>query len=211
MTLKHLRVNYTLDRLLEEDAGSHPLVLFDRWLAQAIDAGIADPNAMTLATVSPCGQPSARIVLLKDVQDGRFIFFSNYESRKGKELSAQPRACLLFFWAPLERQVRIEGEVSRIEAPDSDAYFNTRPLESRISTWASMQSQVIANRQDLEASFDACQARFAQTPPARPAYWGGYALTPLSMEFWQGRASRLHDRLRYLRQGEGWHRERLAP
>lgn len=211
MTLRHLRTDYTQGALLEAEAPADPLLLFDQWFAQALAAPVPEPNAMTLATVGTCGQPSARIVLLKAVRHGCFEFFTNYESRKGHELATQPRAALLFFWPALERQVRIEGEVTRVDATTSDEYFNVRPRASRIGAWASEQSQVIENRAVLEASYAQCEARFASSEPPRPPHWGGYALTPLMMEFWQGRASRLHDRLRYQKSGELWQRQRLAP
>ena len=211
MTLQHLRTDYTRGALLEAEAPADPLSLFDAWFAEALAAQVPEPNAMTLATVGACGQPSARIVLLKGVQAGRFEFYTNYDSRKAHELAAQPRAALLFFWAAFERQVRIEGEVTRVDAAASDAYFVQRPRASRIGAWASDQSQVIENRAVLEARYAECEARFGQTEPPRPPHWGGYALTPLIVEFWQGRASRLHDRLRYRKSGASWLRERLAP
>ncbi len=211
MSLQHLRTNYTRGALLENEAPTDPLTLFRTWFEEALAAQVPEPNAMTLATVGPNGQPAARIVLLKGLEQGRFEFFTNYDSRKGRELAAQPRASLLFFWATLERQVRIEGEVARLDAAASDAYFNARPRESRIGAWASAQSRVIANRSIIEAQYADYAARFAQVDPPRPSHWGGYALTPQSIEFWQGRASRLHDRLRYVRSDAHWQRERLAP
>lgn len=211
MSVHDLRTDYTRGALLEAQAPADPLQLFERWFAEAQAAQVPEPNAMTLATVDADGQPTARIVLLKGLEDGRFEFFTNYDSRKGRELATQPRSCLLFFWAQLERQVRIEGAVARLDAAASDAYFNMRPRVSRIGAWASPQSSAIQNRAALEARYAEFEARFAGTEPPRPPHWGGYALLPCAIEFWQGRASRLHDRLRYSIVGSTWRRERLAP
>lgn len=211
MSIQHLRTDYTRGALLEAEAPSDPLDLFQRWFAEAQAAQVPEPNAMTLATVDAAGQPTARIMLLKGVEDGRFVFFTNYDSRKGRDLAAQPRACLLFFWAALERQVRIEGAVDRIDAAASDAYFKVRPPASRVGAWASPQSAVIDSRAALEMRYAECESRFAGAEPPRPPYWGGYALAPAMIEFWQGRASRLHDRLRYSKTEQAWRQERLAP
>ncbi len=211
MSLQHLRTHYTRGALLESEAPADPLDLFRDWFDEALAAQVPEPNAMTLATVGASGQPSARIVLLKGLEADRFEFFTNYESRKGHELALQPHASLLFFWATLERQVRIEGEVARLDAAASDAYFDARPRESRIGAWASAQSSVIEDRAVIETQYAGYEARFAQANPPRPPHWGGYALTPQSIEFWQGRASRLHDRLRYFRSDTAWQRERLSP
>ena len=211
MSLANLRNDYTRGALLEAEAPADPLDLFQRWFAEAQAAQVPEPNAMTLATVDASGQPTARIMLLKGLEDGRFVFFSNYESRKGRELAAQPRACLLFFWAALERQVRIEGGVHRIDAAASAAYFSIRPRASRIGAWASPQSSVIDSRETLDRRYAECESRFAGTEPPCPSQWGGYALAPEQIEFWQGRASRLHDRLRYSKAESLWRRERLAP
>ncbi|MES2130646.1 MAG: pyridoxamine 5'-phosphate oxidase [Pseudomonadota bacterium] len=211
MTLAHLRTEYTLSCLLEEEAGPDPLALFERWLAQARSAGLRDANAMTLASVDGQGQPSLRVVLLKDVGEAGFDWYTNYESRKGRELAAQPRAALQFYWAALERQVSVEGPVVRLGADAADRYFAQRPLGSRIGALASQQSAPVADRAALEARYAAAAAA-AGDDPARPAHWGGLRLLPQRLEFWQGRASRLHDRLLYQREAGGhWLRTRLQP
>jgi pyridoxamine 5'-phosphate oxidase len=213
MSIRDLRTDYQRGALDEADAGSDPLALFARWFDEARGANVREANAMTLSTVDAQGQPTARIVLLKGVEAGRFVFFTNYQSRKASELAARPDACLLFFWAELERQVRIEGRVEKTTAAESDAYFAVRPLASRLGAWASPQSQVIAGRPELERRFAEAEARFADVPdgPPRPPHWGGYQLTPAAIEFWQGRSSRLHDRLLFRHDGSLWRRERLAP
>ena len=197
--------------LLESAAPNDPYVLFQRWYDDAIVAGLALPNAMTLATVGAAGRPAARTVLLKGIEDGGFVFYTNYESRKGAELAAHPYAALVFHWAPLERQVRVEGAVERVSEETSDAYFATRPLGSRHSAMASPQSKVIPDRAWLEAEAEAVARRYGEQIP-RPPHWGGYRVLADLIEFWQGRGDRLHDRLNYRRQRPGaWVRERLAP
>jgi len=200
--------------LSESDAERDPLRQFERWFDDAVRAKLPLPNAMTLATVTPQGAPSARIVLLKGVEDGGFVFYTNYRSRKARELTARPAACLVFQWSDLERQVRIDGAVQRVSAAASDAYYASRPLGARHSAWASSQSERVPSRAALEAAMHEVQARHGGTPP-RPAHWGGFRVVPHSLEFWQGRADRLHDRLLYTRNPKGspagWTIERLAP
>ncbi|CAM4217804.1 pyridoxamine 5'-phosphate oxidase [Bordetella tumbae] len=210
MSVSDLRQSYEKNVLLEETAAASPLEQFSQWFDQALQAKVPEPNAMTLATVDSTGQPSARTVLIKGFDARGFVFFTNYESRKGRDLLDNPRAALLFFWQPLERQVRIEGVIEKASAEESDAYFHSRPLGSRLGAWASEQSQPIT-RAELEAREQTFRERYGDQPP-RPPHWGGYRLVPTLFEFWQGRASRLHDRLRYLPDGQGsWVIDRLSP
>jgi pyridoxamine 5'-phosphate oxidase len=210
MDISQLRSDYKRGALDEEHASPDPFVQFGRWFDEAVAAKVNEPNAMTLATASAEGRPSARTVLLKGFDPAGFVFYTNYDSRKGKELAANPFASLLFFWPELERQVRIEGTVAQVAAAESDAYFDSRPLPSRIGAWASPQSQVISGKAWLLARATEMGIRHGLRP-SRPPHWGGYRVTPQSIEFWQGRPSRLHDRLRFRREDDRWQVERLAP
>lgn len=196
--------------LSEADAHADPLAQFERWMKDALAAELPLANAMTLATVSGSGAPDARIVLLKGVEDGAFVFYTNYDSRKGRQLAARPEACLVFLWASLERQVRIQGRVDKLAAAESERYFASRPLGARLSARASAQSVVVPGREALERAVADEIARYGDNPP-RPAHWGGYRVLPSRIEFWQGRENRLHDRLQYRRGASGWTLERLAP
>jgi pyridoxamine 5'-phosphate oxidase len=195
----------------ERDLDPDPLRQFERWFAEARDAGLAAPEAMTLATSTPAGRPSARMVLLKAADERGFGFHTNYESRKGGELAANPRAALLFWWQPLGRQVRVEGEVERVPEAESESYFRTRPLGSRLAAWASPQSRPLADRAELDRLYADAVARFPGDEVPLPPHWGGLRLVPDAYEFWQHGDDRLHDRVRYERGGDGWRRTRLAP
>ena len=208
--LAELRKSYERAELSEDASFGDPLQQFDKWLTEAISAEIPEPNAMTLATVAGDLRPSTRIVLIKGYDERGIVWYTNYDSRKGRELAVHPFAALQFHWVELERVVRIEGRVHRTSAEESDAYFATRPLDSRLGAWASPQSQVIESRAVLVANAARHSARFLLAPP-RPPHWGGYRLKPDTWEFWQGRRSRLHDRLRYRLVEGTWVRERLAP
>jgi pyridoxamine 5'-phosphate oxidase len=213
LNIADLRREYQRASLSETDVDPDPLRQFQSWLQEAITAQLAEPTAMTLATVDPQGAPSARIVLLKGVNSDGLLFFTNYESRKGAELSAHPAAVLLFHWIELERQVRIDGSVSKVAPDVSDAYFASRPRLARLGAWASPQSRVIPDRDWLERELAQVSERFAAHGDSvpRPPQWGGYRVAPAAIEFWQGRTSRLHDRIRYRRDAGTWRIERLAP
>lgn len=207
-----LRKDYRLAALDESEVEQHPVKQFEKWWEEAINGQLDEPNAMTLATSTPEGRPSARIVLLKSFDTDGFIFFTNYESRKGVEMAANPQVSLLFFWRELERQVRIDGIVSKTDAAISDEYYRTRPLGSRIGAIASPQSRVIPHRSFLEEQVNIIAAKYVLEEPARPQHWGGYIVKPTLVEFWQGRSNRLHDRVQYtLAEGGAWQIDRLAP
>ena len=209
--LSEMRENYLRGGLSEADAGDDPFRLFQIWFDAARAGSLPEPNAMTLATVGENGKPSARSVLLKGLDDRGFTFFTNYDSRKGRELAANPFAALVFLWQPLERQVRVEGIVEKVTARESDEYFVNRPLGSRLGAWASRQSDVIPHRDYLEAQHAALMAKYPNGNVPRPDFWGGYRVIPEIIEFWQGRPSRLHDRIQFRKSPTGWIRERLSP
>ncbi|WP_337868982.1 pyridoxamine 5'-phosphate oxidase [Meiothermus sp.] len=209
--LRDLRSDYTYGTLSEQEADPNPFRQLERWLAEALETHLYEPHGMTLSTVGLNGRPSSRMVLLRGLDERGLVFFSNYQSRKGRELEANPWACANFWWPPLERQVRVEGQVEKVEPELSDAYFASRPYDSQIGSAASPQSEVIASREALEQRIAELKARYPETVP-RPAHWGGYRLKPDTFEFWQGRPSRLHDRLVYRLQLDGkWNIDRLAP
>lgn len=206
-----LRRDYASRALSEEQADRDPIRQFTTWFEEAVAAQLLDVNAMTLATVSAAGDPAARIVLLKGFDESGFVFFTNYESAKGSQLAAHPRACLLFFWGELERQVRITGAIAKVSGVESEEYFHSRPFESQVGAWASAQSTPVAGRSELEARYAKLAAQYAGQVVPLPPFWGGYRVTPERIEFWQGRTSRLHDRLLYIRDGATWQRSRLSP
>lgn len=211
MSLADLRTDYRLASLAESDVDHNPVAQFGKWFAEAERAEVAEPNAMTLATATPDGVPSARIVLLKGLSDRGFVFYTDYRSRKGQELQANPHAALCFFWQPLQRQVRITGSIERVSREESRAYFDSRPVGSRIGASASVQSSVLVNRATLEATVAALEAEYGNGNVPLPDHWGGFCLLPNRFEFWQGRSSRLHDRIVYDHSENGWSLSRLSP
>ncbi|MBV9386471.1 MAG: pyridoxamine 5'-phosphate oxidase [Chroococcidiopsidaceae cyanobacterium CP_BM_ER_R8_30] len=212
LSVADIRKDYTLQGLSEADADPNPFQQFSKWFNQALQAQLPEPNAMTVATVTPDGKPRARMVLLKNFDTSGFVFYTNYKSQKGQELAGNPQAALVFWWAELERQVRIEGYVEKVSTQESDEYFHSRPKNSRLGAWVSNQSQVIENREVLEARLQELQAQYEHQDVPRPPHWGGFRVVPAVIEFWQGRPSRLHDRLQYVRVSEtDWVIERLSP
>jgi pyridoxamine 5'-phosphate oxidase len=211
MSIADIRKEYMRESLSEGDVELDPFLQFTRWWKEAVGSDITEVNAMTLATCNKEGMPSARTVLLKDYDKSGFVFFSNYESRKAKDIDENPQASLLFFWKELERQVRIEGRIEKVDATESDSYFHSRPEGSRIGAWASPQSRVVRSRDVIEEDVRRYQAAFEQAPIPRPPHWGGYRVIPVHIEFWQGRPSRLHDRILYSIEADSWKISRLAP
>jgi pyridoxamine 5'-phosphate oxidase len=211
INIEAIRTDYRLLELDEKQVDKNPLVQFSTWFEQAIQANLEEVNAMTLATVGANGTPNARIVLLKDLEDNGFIFYTNYESNKGRELAANPNASLVFFWPALQRQVRINGLVEKVSTETAENYFQSRPIGSQFGAWASPQSQVIIDRKVLEQNLQSVVEKYKDQTIPKPPHWGGYKVIPTLIEFWQGRASRLHDRILYTKVGEKWKIERLAP
>ncbi|MFN7138527.1 MAG: pyridoxamine 5'-phosphate oxidase [Limisphaerales bacterium] len=212
MTLTEFRREYTLSGLRRKDLSTDPLQQFQKWFEEAVQAQVPEPTAMTLATADKTGQPSARTVLLKSFDDRGFIFCTNYRSQKGHELAENPHACLVFFWKELERQVLIRGTVTKVPRAESELYFKTRPVGSRLGAWVSQQSTPVADRDYLEKTFAEMEKKFPGESVPCPEYWGGYVLSPITIEFWQGRVNRLHDRFRFTKQGDRqWLIERLSP
>jgi pyridoxamine 5'-phosphate oxidase len=207
-TLRHDFSKQTLD---EKNVSINPILQFEKWFKEAVDAHVNEPNAMTVCTATTEGKPSARILLLRNFNENGFVYYSNYTSRKGTEIAANPNCALLFFWPELERQVRIEGLVQKQSSEESDLYFNTRPRGSKLGAWTSEQSKVIANREVLNEEYEKISKKYPNENVPRPPHWGGYVIKPVSIEFWQGRPSRLHDRILYTLENKNWKIERLAP
>lgn len=211
MTIADIRTEYRRQSLSEQDVAADPITQFTRWFDEAVAAAVAEPNAMCLATATPDAYPSARMVLVKGVDARGFVFYTDFRSRKGRELADNPHASLCFFWAELERQVRINGAVQRVSRAESDAYFQSRPLPSRIGAWTSHQSMILADRSVLEQQLVANETRFADGQVPLPEHWGGFRVVPEELEFWQGRESRLHDRIQFRREAGAWVKRRLSP
>ena len=210
MQIADLRREYSFAGLRRKDLHPDPIAQFNNWFQQALSAGVLEPNAMTLATVSPDGQPSTRVVLLKGVDERGFSFYTNYESRKGRDLAQNPRASITIFWVGLERQVSVRGTCHKLSPEESEHYFKSRPVGSRLGAWVSRQSTRVEGRAWLEARLEEVTRQYGEDPPM-PPYWGGFVLKPEEVEFWQGRPNRLHDRMLYIRSGPGWNVERLSP
>jgi pyridoxamine 5'-phosphate oxidase len=206
-----LRHDFTKKKLDENDVNNNPILQFEKWFKEAVDAQVNEPNAMTVCSATTEGKPSARILLLRSFTENGFVYYTNYASRKGIEIAANPNCSLLFFWPELERQIRIEGEVEKQTTEESDLYFNSRPRESKLGAWASEQSRVIINREVLNKKYEKLSKKYPDENVPRPPYWGGYILKPLSIEFWQGRPNRLHDRILYTKENNNWKIERLSP
>jgi pyridoxamine 5'-phosphate oxidase len=207
-TLRHDFAKQTLD---ETDVNSNPVLQFEKWFKEAVDSKVHEPNAMTVATVAVDGKPSARILLLRNFNEKGFVFYTNYTSRKGEEILKNPNCAILFFWPELERQVRVEGILSKQTSEESDIYFNSRPRQSKLGAWTSAQSKVIESRKVLDEEYKRLSAKYPYEIVPRPPHWGGYILNPTAIEFWQGRPSRLHDRILYTQENKAWKIERLAP
>ncbi|HLW11040.1 MAG TPA: pyridoxamine 5'-phosphate oxidase [Fermentimonas sp.] len=209
--LHKMRQEYMSGNLNEELMPQDPMQMFKMWFSEAIETGLTEPNAMTVATASLDGKPSARVVLLKEVNNMGFVFFTNYLSRKGREITVNPEVALVFDWHDMERQVRVEGRAEKLPVEDSDAYFNSRPEDAKIGAWASPQSKIVNNRDELEKLEDEIMEQFEDMEVHRPSHWGGYLIRPSVIEFWQGRPNRMHDRIVYYNTEEGWSMHRLAP
>ena len=209
--LHKMRQEYMSGNLNEELMPQGPMQMFKMWFSEAIETGLTEPNAMTVATASLDGKPSARVVLLKEVNNMGFVFFTNYLSRKGREITVNPEVALVFDWHDMERQVRVEGRAEKLPVEDSDAYFNSRPEDAKIGAWASPQSKIVKNRDELEKLEDEIMEQFEDMEVHRPSHWGGYLIRPSVIEFWQGRPNRMHDRIIYYNTEEGWSMHRLAP
>lgn len=209
--INNLRYDFAKQQLDEKDVNADPILQFEKWFKEAIEAKVNEPNAMTLATATKEGKPSARVILLRNFNEEGFVFYTNYTSRKGLEIMENPNAALLFFWPELERQVRIEGVLKKQTLEESDSYFNTRPRGSKLGAWTSAQSKVIASRKLLDEEYEKLSKKYPDEDVPRPSYWGGYILKPTHIEFWQGRPSRLHDRILFTLEKNNWKIERLAP